>query len=500
MSLNLKGFGESFSEAFNKTFGLTLEDLLKKETEKRKEKKTRKVQDTASEERFNLMRELASDEVKKEVAGKFRPKQVLKKKDGRDVVAQPDAWEVEMMSPDERMKAALKAEEWKKGKDKAGIMRSVMSDLLRIEGDADRAYKLRQKMREERKQDAIEAEDRAWGAWKKRDDHTRDRNDVERLAREAEEEERYRRRLEESEARKLDWYNIQKNDSFEEAEQGLLKNQTIHAAQAYYARNPDATASSFSVSTGLQLDPQLLTAIHTSVRNSPNPEKIALDAAMNKSEAFKAVQRTAPDYAASQQKFDEWMGRNLGAAGRSGRRGNQGFLQRQGLTQQQIAEALKPSADRSDEFRDFIFNKGVRWFELEEELSQGNQGQTTVRLTDSINKLGEMADDLREPTATETGRERGRAEVTKSRVMSQARWNQVYGQNEPFAIVADEEGLNPNIMWNPNMPAGKRSDADKRAAWNALQAKIATKVDEITGETMVFDQQKGVWVTLDKKK
>jgi hypothetical protein len=156
MALNLKGFGEAFSQSFNKTFSQTLEDLLKRDAEKRKEKKAKKVRESASKARFNLMRELASDEVKKEIAGKFSPK-IMTKDVPKEVLKGiakeakltpssmdsyiPDKEEIEAMSPDDRMKAALKSEKALKGKDKAGIMRNVMSDLLRIEGDEYRAEK-----------------------------------------------------------------------------------------------------------------------------------------------------------------------------------------------------------------------------------------------------------------------------------------------------------------------------------------------------------------------
>jgi hypothetical protein len=179
------------------------------------------------------------------------------------------------------------------------------------------------------------------------------------------------------------------------------------------------------------------------------------------------------------------MGRNLGAAGRSGRRGNQGFLRRQGLTPQQIAEALKPSADRSDEFRDFIFNKGVRWFELEEELSQGNQGQTTVRLTDSAHKLGEMVGDIREPTAAETGRKSGQAEVAQRKTVSKAEYKQAYGTS-PFTTLKDADDI-PYTLWNPSIPKLSRTPQQEKAADDAI----------MQARGFVWDSKINQWVKPD---
>jgi len=151
MALNLRGFGEAFSQSFNKTFGQTLEDLFKKDAEKRKEKKAQKLRDSVSDSRYELAMRLAGDEAKKSVAGKFKPKGMHSIEEGM----------FDVSTPSEKMETALLSEKFKEGKDKARVMKDVMSDLLTDEAQTRRAEELRQKMRKERKQDANRPEKKA---------------------------------------------------------------------------------------------------------------------------------------------------------------------------------------------------------------------------------------------------------------------------------------------------------------------------------------------------
>jgi len=155
----------------------------------------------------------------------------------------------------------------------------------------------------------------------------------------------------------------------------------------------------------------------------------------------------------------------------------------------------KPWQDRSDKFKDMIFNKGIEWFDLAEEIGATTGPQPTLKW--SIEKIRRVHEDRTGKTPAQTGQARGETVVSERKTVSQAQWQENYG-NKPFVIVEDTDAKHGyREVWSPNKPYASRTLAEQKTAWTELQKKIATKTDPATGKRMVFDSKTGAWVLLD---